>query len=219
MSMKPQNRRIKSRRDNTLHRTQAYNEFSARYSVMPNEHYIPSKERMVASQQSKTNKQGSEDGLDEYVAEVELETLADEQKEIYDGYEARLVKGVSKEIARLNTPVSRYSKMRAKTDVRNWLGFLFLRMENSAMWEIRQYANAVAEIIQYIWPRTFDLFLEHDFFGVRFSRTEMRCLRKMMTLLADKDGFMPPFEGDSKKLQTFVQKLLIDKEALYPHLK
>lgn len=152
------------------HRTQSYNEFSARYSVMPNEHYVPEPSRI--QKQSTTNKQGSGDGLDEYVATVEVQNLAYEQQQIYDGYEARLAKGVAKEVARLNTPVSRYSKMRAKTDLRNWLAFLLLRMATAAQWEIRQYALAVAEIVKALWPRTFALFEEHDLGGVHLSRTE-----------------------------------------------
>jgi thymidylate synthase (FAD) len=88
--------------------------------------------------------------------------------------------GIAKEVARLNTPVSRYSKMRAKTDLRNWLGFLMLRMASAAQFEIRQYANAVAEMVKAIWPRTFALFEEHDLYGVHLSRTEVAELRDLL---------------------------------------
>jgi thymidylate synthase (FAD) len=211
------------------HRTQSFNEFSARYAMMPNEHYIPDLTRI--QKQSTTNKQGSAEVMDHAHAGQIIAEIERQQLELYDVYEAWVGSGVAKEIARINTPVSRYSKMRAKTDLRNWLAFLFLRMENSAQWEIRQYANALAGIIKKIWPRTFELFLEHDFFAVRFSRTEMRLLRQF---LGGTVGAMEAEERSAmnaalsliainhgikdKKLEALVAKFTKDKEADYPHL-
>lgn len=68
--------------------------------------------------------------------------------------------GLSKELARVNTPVSRYSRMRASANLRNWLAFLTLRMDSAARWEIRQYANAVGGFIAELFPRTWELFVE-----------------------------------------------------------
>ena len=163
------------------HRTQSYNEFSARYAMMPNLHYVPSMDRMLQAQQSTTNKQGSEDGLDEHVASVERDNFADDQHDVYASYERAVSKGIAKEVARINTPVSRFSKMRAKTDLRNWLSFLQLRMAPSAQWEIRQYAYAVAGIIKDLWPRSYALFEEHDLNGVHLSATEVQALRVMFS--------------------------------------
>jgi thymidylate synthase (FAD) len=174
------------------HRTQSYNEFSARYAQMPNLHYVPSMDHMLAAQQSAANKQGSQDGLDEYVACVERDYFADMQQGLYEHYEACIAKGVAKEVARINTPVSRYSKMRAKTDLRNWLAFLQLRMAPNAQWEIRQYANAVAEIVKALWPRTYALFEEHDLHGVHLSRSEAgnfkQLVSEMEQLLVENPG-------------------------------
>lgn len=200
------------------HRTQSYNEFSARYAQMPNEHYIPSLERMLRSLQSKANKQGSEDGLDEHVAHVEMQNFADEQEAIYEAYDARIKKGVSNEISRINTPVSRYSKMRAKTDLRNWLGFLLLRKQSAhskPQWEISQYADAVGFIIQSLYPRTYALFEEHTLYAETFSRTEMRAIREMMRQLGNsKDSVRVDLEAyglyaglDATKAKALVRKL------------
>ena len=156
------------------HRTQAYSEFSARYSQMPNLHYLPEESRI--QKQGISNRQGSEAEVHPDALEI-LRRLENEQDDVY-GHYRELVEdeGVAKEIARLNTPVSRYSKMRAKTDLRNWLGFLALRMAPNAQFEIRQYANAVAEIVKELWPRTWVLFEEHTLGAVKLSKSEQRVL-------------------------------------------
>jgi len=158
------------------HRTQSYNEFSARYEQMPDLHYLPDAGRI--QKQSAANKQGSGDTYDATFARSVVDRLAFQQRDIYASYDKWVNDdGVAKEVARLNTPVSRYSKMRAKTDLRNWLGFLQLRMAGNAQLEIRQYANAVAEIVKELWPRTFALFEEHDLGGVHLSKSEAALLR------------------------------------------
>lgn len=156
------------------HRTQAYSEFSARYSQMPDLHYLPALDRV--QMQSQANRQGSGEALKPGEAQRVVYRMRDQQVDIYDYYDELVKDGVAKEIARLNTPVSRYSKMRAKTDLRNWLAFLMLRMSPNAQYEIRMYANAVAEIVKAVWPRTFALFEEHDLHGVHLSRSEAAAL-------------------------------------------
>lgn len=157
------------------HRTQSYNEMSARYIQMPNLHYVPELSRF--QKQSTANKQGSAEAFPEGEAERLADNMRVEQQEIYESYESYLQDGLAKEVARLNTPVSRYSRMRAKTDLWNWLSFLNKRYRKNAQWEIQQYAEAVAEIIKALWPRTYDLFEEWDLHAVKFSRSEMNTLR------------------------------------------
>lgn len=161
------------------HRTQSYNEFSARYSVMPNEHYIPEPSRI--QKQSTANKQGSMGVVLDEASDI-VGDLAAEQQQIYHNYEMMLEEGVAKEVARLNTPVSRYSKMRAKTDLLNWLRFLGLRMRPNAQYEIRKYAEAVAEIIKSLFPRTWNLFENYDLKGVHFAPDEMLVIRDTLFL-------------------------------------
>ncbi len=202
------------------HRTQSYNEFSARYSQMPNVHYIPELERI--QKQSSTNKQGSGEPLHPQQAENARDLIRHEQNVVYADYADLLKQGIAKEIARINTPVSRYSKMRAKGNLRNWLGFLMLRCDKTAQWEIRQYADVVAGIVKEIWPKTYNLFLEYDFFSAKFSRTEMAILVeyfqsddavRRMGGLAEKHGM------GMKKFAAFCEKFTTLREEAYPHLR
>ncbi len=152
------------------HRTQGYSEMSARYVQMPNIHYVPSVRRIIDSSRKSGNRQASGGGVlyipgssgqSEEATATEIQHLIrDEQQRIYTLYEQLLSFGVSKEIARLDTPVSRYSRMRATANLRNWLGFLTLRMDMTAQFEIRQFAWVVADIIEREFPRTWALHLE-----------------------------------------------------------
>ena len=141
------------------HRTQSYNEMSARYTPLPDVNYVPTKERLLML--GKDNKQAvGLDGkvLDEYNAVVWLQELQDLYAQAERIYQLGLELGVPKELARLPVPVARYSKMRASANLRNWLAFLTLRMDPAAQWEIRQYANTVGLLITQLFPRTWQLF-------------------------------------------------------------
>lgn len=144
------------------HRTQSYNEMSARYAPLPDLNYIPTIERLLLV--SKTNKQagavkGSED-LSEGNAQLFRLRLDESYKQAEAVYQESLMNGVPKELARLILPVGRYSRMRACVNLRNWLAFLTLRADPGAMWEIQQYAHAVGHIISERFPRTWSLFQE-----------------------------------------------------------
>jgi len=138
------------------HRTQSYNEMSSRYMPLPDENYLPTAERLKPS--GGTNKQAQ--GTTEFDAEradrwlISLNSL---YALIEATYQAGLKSGIPKEIARVLLPVGRYSVMRASANLRNWLGFLKLRCDPAAQWEIRQYANAIAEIVAVKFPRTYTL--------------------------------------------------------------
>lgn len=144
------------------HRTQSYSEMSARYVALPNTNYVPTPERclMVAG----ANKQaGRIVGADELTHEQALEwiELLEKSYEVCEAvYQSGLARGIPKELARMIMPVGRYSRMMASTDLRNWLGFLTLRMDKNAQWEIRQFAYQVGRYVKAIYPRTWDLFIE-----------------------------------------------------------
>lgn len=142
------------------HRTQSYNELSARYTPLPDLFYMPSEERIKAGKQSKSNKQGSETGFNEGQAEEIEGRIANCYDYCREAYDDLLAMGVAREIARIIIPVGQYSRMRASANLRNWLAFLTLRMDKSAQWEIRQYANALADIVREKFPRTYELFEE-----------------------------------------------------------
>lgn len=189
------------------HRTQSYNELSARYTQMPNLHYLPTLSRM--KKQSKTNKQStSEEKLanDDIVMDI-FTTMKEQQDEVYGTYDKWVEMGLAKEVARVNTPVSRYSRMRAKANLLNWLKFLNLRMRPNAQLEIRCYANVVANIISQIWPRTYRLFEEYMLHAVSFSRTEMEVLKEMVKDAEFPAGTKSKKRLTDKQIKAFMEKL------------
>jgi thymidylate synthase (FAD) len=142
------------------HRTQSYNELSARYTPLPDVNYVPSVERLMLN--STTNKQASRaQGASELSVE-EAENFQSHVVALYaeqqERYERSLAVGVPKELARIILPVGRYSRMRASANLRNWLAFLTLRLDAAAQWEIRQCAQVVDSIVAAHFPRTHALF-------------------------------------------------------------
>ena len=143
------------------HRTQSYNEMSARYTPLPDVNYIPSIERLMVNAGMKNKQAGTVVGADvlteekarAYQLRLETQYLLDQEM-----YEWALQVGVPKELARLHLPVGRYSRMRASANLRNWLAFLTLRAAEDAQYEIQVYANAVGELIAEHFPRTWELF-------------------------------------------------------------
>jgi thymidylate synthase (FAD) len=148
------------------HRTQSYNEMSARYIPLPNENYLPDIENLLNRAHkalATTNRQASSvatASLTKDQAEKDLTKLLAYYSDGQALYEEFLSHGWPKELARLPVPVARYSRMRASANLRNWLAFLTLRLDPAAQWEIRQYAIAVGGLIGLHFPRTYDLFLK-----------------------------------------------------------
>ncbi len=142
------------------HRTQSFNELSARYTALPDMYYIPSIERLMNGKQASKNKQSSEAGFTKEQAgmlQADLKASYIHSRAIYDFL---LEQGVAREIARIIVPVGQFSRMRASANLRNWLAFLTLRQAPGAQWEIRQFANIVGQIVAEQFPRTHKLFSE-----------------------------------------------------------
>ncbi|GAC1393233.1 MAG: hypothetical protein NVS3B10_00330 [Polyangiales bacterium] len=142
------------------HRTQSYNEASARYAPLPALDYVPSAERLLAGGGHLTNKQSSGTSLSADTAAWFRDALAKHHAATQALYEEALARGVAKELARIPLSVGRYSRMRASANLRNWLAFLTLRMAPNAQEEIRVYANAVHALLTEAFPRTLALFDE-----------------------------------------------------------
>lgn len=142
------------------HRTQSYNELSARYTPLPDVNYLPTHARCVEVGQSK-QAQGAVARTPTY-GELAgwLGALERAYAQAQLVYQRGLDAGIPKELARLIVPVGRYSRMRASANLRNWLQFLDLRLPSSAQWEIRQYAGAVRDALEQVFPRTMALFAE-----------------------------------------------------------
>jgi thymidylate synthase (FAD) len=144
------------------HRTQSVNELSARYTEIPELFYVPSENRLRNGGQSKTNKQGAGGEIDEATVNTFRTRIRTHAENSFVYYRQMLDMGVARELARLVLPVNTYSRMRASANLRNWLGFLTLRLDPAAQWEIRLYAQAVANIVADAFPRTFGLFNEKE---------------------------------------------------------
>lgn len=143
------------------HRTQSYNEMSARYAPLPDLYYYPQKQNLLERANAIVNNrqaQGLKAGLLEEDADQWFGALDTVYKRCESMYQWALDKGVPKELARLVMPVGHYSRMRATANLRNWLAFLTLRMDPKAQWEIRQYATAVGQCIERTFPQTWALF-------------------------------------------------------------
>jgi len=140
------------------HRTQSYSELSARYTEVPELFYVPSKERLENAAQSKSNKQGSAPAtFDTALVDERIRTASESS---FFTYHELLKMGVAREVARCVLPVNTYSRMRASANLRNWLGFLSLRMDSAAQYEIRCYAEELFGILYGKFPRTMALFEE-----------------------------------------------------------
>ena len=161
------------------HRTANINEISGRYSVMEEAVWKPSKEDL--RMQSKINRQGS---VDEPVPEPENSEILDmfkaDQDLIFKHYNECLEKGVAREVARTNLPLSTYTEWYWKIDLHNLLHFLQLRMEAHSQKEIRVYADAMAEFVKRHCPLSWNAFEEFRLNGTEFSKSEMKIIRNVI---------------------------------------
>lgn len=142
------------------HRTQGYNEMSARYAPLPDFNYMPGMERLFLTQQRNKQAQavaGAEQ-LEEATAEEWLVQLDSFYRQAERLYQHGLSIGVPKEVARVCLPVGRYTQMRATAVLRNWLAFLTLRYHPRAQWEIQQFAEAVGQLVAQEFPHVWNLF-------------------------------------------------------------
>lgn len=148
------------------HRTQSYNEMSARFAPLPNQCYLPDADDLydrAMKAYSTRNKQ--EAGVSLLPPDEEaLCRWLERQEEMYNlqelHYQQGLAIGVPKELARIGMPVGHYSQMRASGNLRNWLSFMTLRCDPKAQKEIRMFAGAVSEVIGTKFPRTHGLWSE-----------------------------------------------------------
>mgnify|MGYP003642075857 CR=1 FL=1 len=173
------------------HRTWSYNEYSGRYSEMIDsmEKTDPAKWRL----QSGSNKQGSDGFLSvENSSELEFDggqALSEDegylQSNITYQYQKRLKAGVAKEQARKDLPVSNYTEMYAKVDLKNLFGFLRLRCDSHAQWEIRQYANVMAGVVQQLFPISFEAWYDYHYTSSNLTRLDKILLYYYIGTVAD----------------------------------
>lgn len=165
------------------HRTARLNETSARYSVMPDEFYLPSVEQI--HKQSRRNKQGrTTEDLPRETQERVLEILKRDQASAYASYEDLLRDDIARELARINLPLSMYTQWYWQIDLHNLFHFLKLRLDKHAQFEIRQYAEAMAQMAKAVAPVAYDAFEEHVLYVARISRSTKERLMQLLRSFA-----------------------------------
>ncbi len=172
------------------HRTANVNEYSARYSVMDREFYIPSQAQLAA--QSTNNRQGRGDVLEGAEAEQVLQLLKDDASRNYDHYQQMLNEdeagnvlddsrtGLARELARMNLTLNTYTQWYWKTDLHNLMGFLRLRADAHAQYEIRAYADVMLETLQKWVPLTYDAFADYRQNAVQLSAKGLEIVKRML---------------------------------------
>jgi thymidylate synthase (FAD) len=165
------------------HRTANVNEYSARYSIMEREFYIPAPEHLAA--QSSINNQGRGAVLEGEEAARVLRILTDDANRAYDNYEDMLStdgqQGLARELARMNLPTSVYTVFYWKIDLHNLFHFLRLRADPHAQYEIRAYADVICDIVKDWVPAAYAAFVEHRLGAMNFSAKEIKALGAMLS--------------------------------------
>ena len=173
------------------HRTANVNEYSARYSILDKEFYIPRPEHM--SSQSATNKQGRGGSLSKKDTEKFLKILKDDAERNYKHYEDMLnenqsgeiinddKEGLSRELARINLTLNTYTQWYWKIDLHNLLHFLYLREDSHAQYEIQAYAEIILDKIVKKWvPHTYSAFKEFQLESYNLSKTAIEVIKKKL---------------------------------------
>jgi len=172
------------------HRTANVNEYSARYSILDKEFYLPSKENLAA--QSKSNRQGRGELINGKQADNILNILKKDAEQTYSNYELMLNekydgstikennKGLARELARMNLTLNTYTQWYWKTDLLNLLNFLSLRADSHAQYEIRAYADVMIDSLKRWVPIAFDAFMDYRVGGMELSAKGKVVIQKLI---------------------------------------
>ena len=194
------------------HRTANVNEYSARYSILDKEFYIPSMENVAA--QSTINNQGRGEVLSSDEAAEVISILKKDAEQTYSNYETLLNEnpngesidsskpGVARELARMNLTLNTYTQWYWKIDLNNLLHFLALRADVHAQYEIRVYADVMMDIVKKWVPIAADAFEDYRIGGTEVSAKEINLIKKL--LKGEKASFED--EGISKREWSELQK-------------
>ena len=174
------------------HRTASVNEYSARYSIMEDEFYIPKQEHLAA--QSKINHQGRDENRVLNAAESEkvLEILKKDAKNSYANYLEMInqdsagnvvdesKEGLARELARMNLSLNCYTQWYWKIDLHNLLHFLYLRADSHAQYEIRVYAQTMLDLVKRWVPACYDAFIKNQKTGKNLSGPALEAICKLI---------------------------------------
>lgn len=164
------------------HRTANVNEYSARYSILDREFYIPAPEHVAA--QSEVNNQGRGATLEGEEAARVLEMLKADSTRAYDNYQSMIStegqQGLARELARMNLPANIYTQWYWKVDLHNLFHFLRLRADAHAQYEIRVYAEEICKVVADWVPFAYGAFEEYRLGAQTLSATALDCVRRML---------------------------------------
>ena len=172
------------------HRTANVNEYSARYSILDREFYVPAEENLAA--QSASNRQGRGDVLQGKEAAQVLDLLRTDATHAYDHYLTMLNEsedgqtidesrqGLARELARMNLGLNFYTQWYWKVDLHNLMHFLSLRADAHAQYEIRVYADVMVDLLKRWVPLTAEAFVEHRLHGVTLSKSAWSTIKRML---------------------------------------
>lgn len=158
------------------HRTASINEMSARYSELPEEYYVPEPDRIVG--QAKSNKQASSNQKLKNAKGHQF-GFGIEAQDVFVTYKERLDTGMARELARINLPLSAYTEWYWKIDLHNLFHFLSLRMHPHSQYEIRVYAEAMAEMVKPIVPLAWEAFEDYRLGGMFLTKCDIEALGKV----------------------------------------
>ena len=165
------------------HRTANVNEYSARYSILGREFYIPAPENLAA--QSTVNNQGRGALLEGAEAQRVLDLLREDAMRSYDHYEQMLSQdgqqGLARELARMNLPANIYTQWYWKVDLHNLLHFLRLRADAHAQYEIRVYAQKMCDIVRDWVPLAYAAFEDYRLGGVTLSQKALEVVKRRLS--------------------------------------
>jgi len=173
------------------HRTANVNEYSARYSILDKEFYLPKPKHLAA--QSKSNRQGRGDIIEGDQAKQVLELLKNDAENTYNDYEMMLNErydgtiidekkvGLARELARMNLTLNTYTQWYWKIDLLNLMNFLRLRADDHAQYEIRAYAEAMLETVKKWVPITYEAFMDYRVGGTEISAKGKIVIQKLIS--------------------------------------
>jgi thymidylate synthase (FAD) len=193
------------------HRTASVNEYSARYSIMEDEFYIPKAQHLSA--QSKINHQGRDETkvLNEQEQKMVLDILKKDSTNSYQNYLKMInqnengevldqdKEGLARELARMNLPLNCYTQWYWKIDLHNLLHFLNLRADSHAQYEIRVYAEIMLDIVKKWVPHCYQAFIKNNKTGKNFSGPALEIIKKMLNgekVLQENSGLSPREWGE-----------------------
>ena len=172
------------------HRTANVNEYSARYSILDKEFYLPSAENLAA--QSKSNRQGRGDVIEGDQAKQVLDLLKKDAEQTYKNYEEMLNErydgtvidekkaGLARELARMNLTLNTFTQWYWKTDLLNLMNFLRLRADDHAQYEIRAYADVMLDTLKKWVPITYEAFMDYRVGGTEVSAKGKSIIQKLI---------------------------------------